>query len=401
MFADRIGNVHAFWRNDNDEFFHSRARGTDFTTFSAWTAPFLLDDATLNFDVSVDELGDIHLSYIRNEEAIDLPAGVYYRRLRSESNDWFSPILLYYSHYMRSKEVANSNVDITTSSFEDQADVYVTWDNYPRGRVFFSRSLDGGESWGESQEVDKPDDETGTRRTADIKIGSIDQHVLLIWQRYDAGDNCSQYYQWSDDYGETWTNPQQMLENTSGCGVGNQLLENQNGELILWTILQNQVNLLAWDQERWSESQIQHELSSIEDPETLSFVSLGCHQPLLSIERLEVIGCDEAEGADIWYTNRELSDISNWFSSPSDWNVPSELISSLNQINSPVLVSGSDELLHVLWSQAISSSDVDDSASIYYMGWDGERWSQPLTIFQATTGDASQPSAALDNSGSS
>ena len=179
----------------------------------------------------------------------------------------------------------------------------------------------------------------------------------------------------------------------------NQLLRSEDGQIILWTIIQDQVNLLAWDQKRWSEPQVQHELSVIEDPETLSLVAFGCRQPQLIDDGLAVVGCDQGDGGDIWFTSRELSGISDWYSSPSDWSDPEELVSSQNGINSPVLVAGSDELLHVLWSQAVSVTGNEGSTSIYYMGWDGERWSQPLTVFQSSNGNAGQPSAALDDDG--
>jgi hypothetical protein len=184
-----------------------------------------------------------------------------------------------------------------------------------------------------------------------------------------------------------------MLENTSeGCGQENQLLRSEDGQIILWTILQNQVNLLAWDQERWSEPQIQPELSTIEDPETLSLVDLGCRQPQLINEGLAVVGCDEGIGGDIWYSSRELSGIPEWYSSPSDWSAPQELVSGQNGINSPVLVAG-------LWSQAAGVVGNEGLTSIYYMGWDGERWSQPANVLQSPNGNAGQPSAALDKDG--
>ena len=116
LFADKNGYVHAFWRDSDDMLFHSRVRAADFTSSSAWTAPFLLDDSALSFDVALDDNGDIHLSYVRPEEALGFPAGVYYRRLRTESSDWFTPSMLYFSHYLRSTELADSNVDISTRS---------------------------------------------------------------------------------------------------------------------------------------------------------------------------------------------------------------------------------------------------------------------------------------------
>ena len=399
LFADLNGNVHAFWRDENLMLFHSKVSAGDFITFSSWTTPFLIDSSSLSFDVALDVNGDIHLIYVRPEEELGFPAGIYHRRLRTDSNDWFAPSVIYTSYYLRSSELEDSNVDISTGIINDQVSVYAAWDNRLRGRVFLAKSLDAGKTWDQPEEVDKPNEETGTNSSSKIRVSTVDQHVLIVWQRRDAGDNCSQFFQWSNDYGNTWNIPQKMLEDANGCGIDDHLIPSEDGQILLWTILQNQVNLLAWDQNRWSEAQIQHELSVFEDPDTLNLVELGCHDPQIVDEKIAVVGCDSGEGADIWFTRRGLSDISFWYASPSEWIEPEELISSQNRIDSPVLVAGEDELVHVLWSQATSVARDGDAKSIIYMGWDGERWSQPLTIFESPNGNFSQPSSTLDKDG--
>ena len=194
LFADKNGFIHAFWRDSDDMLFHSRVRAADFNSASAWTSPFLLGESALSFDVALDDNGDFHISFVRPGEAQGFPAGVYYRRLRNESNDWFSPSLLYFSHYLRSTELADSNVDISTSTGDEEVSVYVAWDNRPRGRVYLASSMDGGETWSEPMEVDKPDEGTGTSSTSNIKVGAVGQHVILVWQRRDAGGNCCLLY---------------------------------------------------------------------------------------------------------------------------------------------------------------------------------------------------------------
>jgi len=94
LFADKNGYVHAFWRDSDDMLFHSRVRAADFKSASAWTSPFLLGESALSFDVALDDNGDFHISFVRPGEAQGFPAGVYYRRLRIESNDWFAPSML-------------------------------------------------------------------------------------------------------------------------------------------------------------------------------------------------------------------------------------------------------------------------------------------------------------------
>jgi len=212
---------------------------------------------------------------------------------------------------------------------------------YVDGEVIGSRgryhriSRDGGETWSDPVEVDKPTEETGTSSTSDIKVSVFNQHVLLTWQRTDTGGNCSMHYLWSDDSGETWRNSQQMFEESSDCGQDNQLMQSEDGQILLWTILQDRVNLLAWDQSRWSEPQIQYELSTFQNPETLNLVAFDCRQPQLVDDDLAVVGCNLGGGGDIWFTSRELSDYSDWYSTPSDWSNPEELMSSQNGINSP------------------------------------------------------------------
>ena len=207
LFADLNGNVHAFWRDGNSMLFHSRVRAGDFNTYSAWTAPFLIDSSALSYDVDLDVNGDIHLIYVRPEEELGFPAGIYYRRLRTEGNDWFAPSVIYLSYYLRSSELEDTNVDISTGSIDDQVSVYAAWDNRLRGRVFLAKSLDAGQTWDQPKEVDKPNEETGTNSSSNIKVSAVDQHVLIVWQRKDAGLNCSQFFQSSNDNGTTWSNP--------------------------------------------------------------------------------------------------------------------------------------------------------------------------------------------------
>lgn len=402
LLADKEGYIHAFWLDKSNALFYSAMQASDFASASSWTPPVQLAESTLDFGITVDQNDDLDLTYIKPVETTEYPAGVYYLKLVKGNTAWAwsSPVLLDSSPYFRTLKLEDSSADIATSTIDGEIQVYAVWDNRPRERVYLIISPDGGQTWGTPKEIDKPDIGSGYNSTSKILVEANKMDVLLVWQRSSTGGFCSHYYQKSNDGGETWSQPNEVSSGSSSCGQEDQLFNDGNGMVYLWTILQNQVNLYAWNWQRWSNPQVQNELSAFTDPETEKLVVYDCRQPVLDgSQRLAVAGCDTNGGGDIWFTDRQLDDAANWFSSETAWSEVEEFVSSQTEIDAPVLLAAPDNHLLALWSQADQATGNTDQEAIHLARWDGESWTQTGPIFRSAQGSLAQPSAAIDDKG--
>jgi hypothetical protein len=351
LLADKQGFIHAFWRDASNALYYSSVRAIDFEFAAAWTTPVKLGESAFDIGITLDQNGDIHLIYLRPLDSTEFPAGVYYRKLvrRDAEWRWSAPVMIYSSPYFRSIELADSNVDIATSMIDGAEYIYAVWDNQPRGRVYLGMSTDGGQTWGTPEEIDQPDSALGYSNTGKILVDAYEQNILLVWQRSSNGGFCSEYYQQSGDGGNTWSQPKEIIREAQSCGQEEQLINDSQGLIYLWTNLQNQVTLAAWDQQQWSKPQVQNELSAFTDSETQKTVTYDCRQPALDgSNRLAVVGCDTSGGGDIWFTDRQLEDVASWFSSQSAWSKAEEFVSGQIAIDSLVLIAAPNNDLMAL-----------------------------------------------------
>jgi len=89
MVIDPEGLLHTFWIGDEGVLFYSRALIENVAGGSgSWTAPARLAQPVANLDVTVDDIGKIHLSFIQTAAAAELSAGVYYRQTADGGSVW-------------------------------------------------------------------------------------------------------------------------------------------------------------------------------------------------------------------------------------------------------------------------------------------------------------------------
>ncbi len=396
LIADSNGYIHAFWRDEDDVLRYSRVRASSFPTTSLWSAPLQLGESALDIAVAMDGNGDIHISYVRPLASEQFPPGVYYRRLKNGSTNWTSPTLLYLSPYFRSLELADSNVSLATSMVDEEVNVYVVWDNRPRERVYLSRSTDGGETWSPPEEVDRPEEGAVNPGPANILIDAADDRVLLLWQANRSESSCEQYYQFSNDAGDTWSPKLRMFEGFVICPDEIQALQSDGGSIFLLNGVQ--VYLQAWDGKMWSDPQLQQTLTTFIDPETQRLVDYGCQFGELSGDStLFMIGCDNGEGQDIWLTKRQLLDIESWYPQEAVWSPVVRVTNSETQLSSPVLIADEEDRMHAFWSRADTSNPDGPGTAIYYARWEDGQWSQPEMILTSPDGIADQPAAGIDD----
>ncbi len=398
LVAANRGNLHAIWIDENGALIYGFVKPGDINSGLTLASRQFLAESALNFDIAVDEQGVLHLVYIRPLEDAYFPAGIYYRRSENGGNSWFPPILLEASRYYRGLTTADTNISIASSVSFGVSRVYITWDNLLRKRVYSAISQDGGRTWSDPIEVDRPDVNLGQASPSGINVSATERQALLIWQTSDQGGGCTQFYSWSEDGGVTWSDKQEMLADIQGCLEDSQFIVRDDGLTILMAKLQTQVYLIAWDGDRWSNPQLQNSLSTLEDPETFNQIDLACQESayLASLDQLSVASCDASGEGDIWSMSRLLGGVDEWFPPPRVWSEPIQVAASVGEMLSPILVSDSQGSMHAFWSQEDDITRFGSLTKIYYARYDQGRWLRPLALFEGATANPGQPAAAVD-----
>lgn len=402
------GRLHAFWNNEETErVAYSSVLAADFTDENAWSAPGVLTESALAFDVVVDAEveGVVHAVYMRALSTAETPAGVYYRRSADDGFTWSEPVQLYESPYLRGLEPQDANIEITTAGSSGESWVYVVWDVRSQKRLYFSRSSDAGESWESPVEIARPESTSNIILPFNIKVGANGSDVLLVWQVGQPGEACSGRFTWSSDHGNTWAPVERLAEllpGTESCATGNKVLSNSD-YLLLFTEVEDQVYLQAWDGRRWSDLRSQSALSGFNNPETLNTVVFRCREPLIGDDdHLLVIGCDQNtsgfNNGDIWLASRPLGTLDEWFPPPSAWSMPVLVGTSEVKFGEPRIMADSDGRFHAFWVPIEDGNTLERNA-IFYANWEGEQWLRPIRVLSPPTGIVGWPAVALVRSG--
>jgi hypothetical protein len=397
LHADATGHIHAFWLDDEAALRHSAVAADAFTEASSWSETEIVAEGVLAMAIQVDGAGNLHLAYVQAQDAEDAPAGIYYRRSDNGSASWTPSQALFHSAYFRSIPAKQANLSLATAAAAVTATgsrVFVAWDLPPRERVLVVQSDDNGETWLEPRVVDRRQDRDAETAVgpSNILVATAGSEVHLVWQAGHEGALCSQYHQWSPDGGDSWEEPQFILDELLVCPDATTLLPAPDERLLLLVTLEGNVQggvyLAVWSGSRWSELREQAPLSNFTDPETLRPVRLGCRQELVVAAEIVVVGCSAGSVQDVWLLTRPLGNVAHWFPAPSPWQVAPTLAAAANDIPFTVLLPDVDGRLHVLWVEA-------GSAVIQYTHWDGSRWSTSLPVLTSPTGVVDRPMAAL------
>jgi hypothetical protein len=226
------------WRYYFSEIYvnYSSTSDDNFGNSSAWTPAVILSDGVVAVDATVDSQGNLHVVYVSNVSSEIIPAGVYYLKSTNSGLSWSASFPLYNSQYFRSLDADSAHVHISAGLGSQGEHIYITWDNRPIKRVYLSRSNDGGNTWNQPVEMDGPTPDTVTTEPFNLQAFPIEDNVLLIWQAgLQSGFDCTQYYRYSTDGGNSWGERQTMLAELVGCPQENELYPDVNGYSLLWT----------------------------------------------------------------------------------------------------------------------------------------------------------------------
>ena len=384
-------NVFAFWILPEGRVFASNVENENFKDYVAWDSGRPIASGAASFTATVDTRGELHVAFIRTTDDRTNPPGIYYTQSKNNGGDWSVPVLLYESPYFRTLDEGEANLSIATDEAADAQRVYVAWDNRPRKQVLLAKSADGGQSWEEPALIAGSVPNSGVAGPFNIKVGVSQNTTLLIWQDGQAGGACSQFYQSSSNGGITWSDPQPMLDDLIGClpsiGFLRGVTSNLTDLLYFLTETQDKIFLTAWNGLEWSQSQEQSILSRFEEPEIYTDVLYSCRRAALSGKQLRIIGCDQGEGGDIWFTSRNLGSNSTWFAQQV-WSELSPVTKDNLEMESIELVTTEDGLIHAFFNKP-------QDPAIYYTYWDGELWSRIAQALKVPDGEAGELGTAV------
>ncbi len=393
LLADSRENIHAFWQDQQGRLAYSQINGSNFGTANTWSGVATLSDSVLRFNSTIDENGVIHLVYIRNTASETAAAGIYYRNSINNGITWSAPVILDESLYLRLLTADSARIYVTTSvQSETETSVYVVWDNIPLRRIYFTRSDDNGLTWLSGREIDGPPNTSGLSAPFNLNISVNQNDILLVWQVGQEDVVCTQYYQYSSDRGDTWTDRKSLLRDLSagGCPQDNRIIGRLGDETLLLTKAQNQIFLTAWDGTQWSNPNLQNTLSGFIDPVSQANVNLGCLDIEVHENKIFVVGCGISTGEDIWFIDSNIPDFSDWYPSSSAWSIPDSFSARENSIQSLHSVADLNGAIHAIWLEP---------SGIYHSKWEGDQWIVSSKIINGSFVESDELAIAIDSNG--
>ncbi len=362
ILADNNGLFYVFWINQtNNNLQFSGVSEGNFGNGGSWSAPATIASAVVAFDFDIDENNQVHLIYTRALDTPEIPAGIFYQRSLGGLSSWTDARLIYESKYYRSmippegengQIVATGSdlmhVNVTTKMVDGSATIFLGWENPYLRRLFFDVSRDNGQTWGQPQEIISPSQDLILITPANLETIFLTDQVFQIWQMKEPGGNCSLQYRISSNNGVDWTT-QQSLDSVFGrCPDTLNWDILSSGELLFIAQNQNTVFLVVWNGSKWSLPQGQTALNQFINPATLDIIEFENISPVVFNDTLFLVGKDKSNSKDIFFTQKKLTNIQEWFSDSSNWSpIQSTLIGS-SPITGMSAVRGENGRFHFL-----------------------------------------------------
>jgi hypothetical protein len=383
--ADGAGIIHVLWIDGEDILRHFAARPSQFISVEGWHSSLNIGSAVVAYNVHLDGQNGLHMAFITGEETTWGPAGVYFTYYKPFGRTWTAPVPLYLSDYYQrflglpefdpnpiSPEPPQAFVDVEVVSIAGKQSVQVSWDNPSLKRIYIIESNDSGSTWGSIAEVQGPDEGKPYSSPRRLQLISHGDTTLRTWQIVESGGSCTQVYQSSADQGTTWGQVNRVFRDLNRCPDDLEFLRLQDGKIIAFANFADQTYLVAWNGEEWSQPQNQQGLTYFIDPMTFNFIEFGCRRAALADDVLMIVGCDLGEGGDIWFTQRSLSRIDDWFAARAGWEQGGSLPIDSKEVDSLSILDDGKGTIHTLMSYRSMASIESISSVIEYAGWEGD-----------------------------
>ena len=397
LYLGANNQIHAFWVDDEGNLYYRWSNSDNLGNSGVWSAPVLISDGVAAFDAVTDTDGVVHLAYALTIESENRPAGVYYRKTNLNASTWQQPVRIYTSRYFRSLNSDTANVQISATGNEGANQVFLAWENRPLKALFFARSLNGGNDWEPPIEIVSQLTRPSPTTPYNVQIANLSDQVLLVYQDGQPGLSCSQSFQYSEDGGANWSEPRRILEEVPGCATTSELLNYQNQYLLLMTGNRDQILLTAWNGLRWSESRQQSEMIQTYDADSRTFLTLTNQQISIDSDGLLNLVASDLERKDIWWKERKMNDIGDWFQEGSLWKPIETINNSDIRFTSITATTDTAGWVHVFWNLAGDEELGLPQNTIYYSRWENQRvWSNRIAIQRAFNSYLDQLSASID-----
>jgi|GEM_PF-651088 len=378
---DSLGWVHALWLGEEDAetahrpLMHSRlALGS-----TVWDIPNQVTDSASVWEMTSTTGGALYLVYFRPAETTYRPAGLYHQRSFDGGMNWTDPIALSTSPDFSTTLQSTSFLDVAVSA---QGSVYVTWDDPQSNRAMYTLSADGGRSWREPQLVNSS---RLNARHARIAFGS-EKEILLLWEATRSELAVGLYQQFSQDGGQTWRNPEQVMQDRVTSVQGIDLIPLADGRILM--TIGGQAGILGlsvWDEAQavqpangWSDIQA---IELRADDQTVGAVGVSGWHAALRGNIVTVVG--RAPDNKIWALRIPIDQVEATYvpvptmpqptATPlrpqSDWGEPVNLSHS-GSASQPALITGEGGTRQVFWWDQF-----DGLMSAHY---DSQSWSPAM-----------------------
>lgn len=397
LFLGSNNQIHAFWIDDEGDLFYRWTNSDNLSISGVWSNPVIISDGVAAFDASVDSDGTVHLAYALTIETDNRPAGIYYRKTNPNANSWQQPIRIYTSRYFRVLDSDSANVQINLSSSNGEAHVFLAWENRPLKALFFARSLNGGDDWDPPTEIVSQATRPNPTTPYNVRVANLSEQIVVVYQDGQPGLSCSQTYQHSEDNGANWSEPRRMLEEVPGCATISKLLNYKNQYLLLMTGNRDQILLTAWDGLQWSESRQQSEMIQTYDADSRTILTLTDQQISIDNDGLLNLVASDLERKDIWWKERQMDDIGDWFQAGSLWKPIETINSSDIRFTSIATTTDLAGWVHVFWNLVGDESLELPGNSIYYSRWENRQvWSNRIAVQRSINNFVDQLSVTID-----
>ena len=418
LLASSTGMVYSFWLEDG-RLMSSRVESSRAGLGYAWESPQALAADVLNFDVMMEADETIHLAYITASRTAEQPAGIYYRH-KLAGMGWTQNRTIFTSLYFRTLEAELAHVkvaggmlgseDAAANDAEDSPPgirhAFVAWDDPSLNTSMISHSADGGDTWNLPVEIRSLGSAVIENKLLKPDLMVWKNQAVLMWKDQLAETSCDLVYQTSED-GDAWSLSESVFNSPIGCPSETSFLA-QGDDFYLWrAVVSDQVVLAAWNGSQWSDPQTQIDLAGFHNPVTGQMLTMGCLNLhfLPGTQMLSAAGCDVNGNQDVWFTQKSLSDLEDWFLPYSSWNNPLEIALAPYAIDGVNLNVDSGGNFHALWTQIFvdEGSTVMPSRNadkvVHYSRWDGEAWSDPVVVTGSAEGSPVEMASIISPAG--
>ncbi|MGC9320596.1 MAG: hypothetical protein ACP5KN_21365, partial [Armatimonadota bacterium] len=423
----------AFWEGAADEetglrpFLLSRMRlGTlPGGPGGGWTAPDEVSEAVSAWALAASDDDTLHLVYTRPVQSATFPAGLYYKRSTDGGATWSAPEILMASLYYRLYTA--DQLHLTTRAAADQ--VYVAWDDPRLGRAFWTLSKDTGETWADPMAMGPAVTEDGGESPAAPALtpgrprwvpaletrSSEGAEVALLWEAANAFSGCELYQQTvitrsvttgdTPVVTDTLAAPVRVLPDLRTCPAAlravavpaeaageaaDEAAEAEAGTASLLIAGEGTDTLTVVGRTAGEDSLPKALSFSFEDPETGARLYLeDLHATVTDDGQLVVVGATgaaagtAADGGDVWALHTEIDALDLAFAPPPLWSEPVAVSDGEVAPDLPALTLDAEGRLHALWREP--------GRGLTYARLDGDAWSRPTQITQASEGEAADP----------